>query len=537
MAGAGWAALRFDYAATGDSAGTWTDSDLVAEWLDGVRGAIDDVRALGAPRVAVVGLRFGATLAASELARGGTVDDLVLWDPCATGKAFLREQRALTVFRREEAIERGSLGEEEIVGTGEVYEDGSLETPGAVFSAATLSALEPLAVAPGDLRLADRELLLPRQGRKLVRALAERNELPHVDTTEITGQELLLDVQAITPEPTLERIVAWLTEVGGPGVPLAVPEERRTAVLRTESGAGVIERPVELGPARLFAVLSEPEHTVRRPPAAVVVAFLNAGRMGHAGPARLWVELGRSLAETGVPCLRVDLSGLGDSPTRPGRTELVEFPADAVEDLADIRRAVATDGKALILVGLCSGADHAIEGALEGPVASACVVNPALNFVRWGQHPYRRYEPNEEVLLSSDRDSWGSTRPLVSRAMKRLAPFRNMTRHVPNVGWWVVNRSFVRGSPAKTLERVTQAGVDVFVVTGVPEAHRIRRGEHRRIRALVRHGGFRMEIVPNLDHSLLERSGRTRVGQMLQGHIVAFVDEKGGPPASGPHSS
>ncbi len=528
LAGAGWAALRFDYAATGDSAGTWTDPDLVAEWLDGLRGAIEDVRALGAPRVAVVGLRFGATLAASELARGGTVDDLVLWDPCATGKAFLREQRALTAFRREQAIERGSLGEDELVSIGEVYEDGSLETPGAVFSAATLSALEPLAVAPGDVRLADRELLLPRRGRKLIRALAERNELPNVDTTEITGQEELLDVQAITPEPTLERIVAWLTEAGGSAVPLAMPEERRTAVHRTESGAGVIERPVELGTARLFGMLTEPEHTVRPSPAAVVV-LLNVGRMGHSGPARLWVELGRSLAETGVRCLRVDLSGLGDSPTRPGRTELVEFPADAVEDLADIRRAVATDGNALILVGLCSGADHAIEGALDGGVASVCVVNPALNFVRWGQHPYRRYEPNEEVLLSSDRDSWGSTRPLVSRAMKRLAPFRNMTRRVPNVGWWVVNRWFVKGSPAKTLERVTQDGVDVLVVAGVPEAHRIRRGEHRRIRALVRHGGFRMEIVPNLEHSLLERSGRTHVGHMLQGHIEAFVGENGDP--------
>ena len=521
LAGAGWATLRVDYAATGDSAGTWTDPDLVAEWLDGIRGAIDEVRALGAPRVALVGLRVGATLAASELARGGKVDDLVLWDPCATGKAFLREQRALTAFRREQAIEWGVLGEDEVLGTGEEIEDGSIETPGVVFSATTLSALEPLAIAPGDLNLAERELLLPRQGRRLVRTLAERHELPHVETTEISGQEALLDVESITPEPTLERIVAWLTERGGSAVPLDLPEERRTAVHRTEGGAGVMEQPVELGPARLFGMLSEPEHPVR--PAAATVVLLNVGRMGHPGPARFWVDVARSLAATGVRCLRVDLSGLGDSPTRPGRTELVEFPADAVEDVGDIRRAVAADGTTMILVGLCSGGDHAIEGALDGPVASVCVVNPALNFVRWGQHPYRRYEPNEEVQLSSDRDSWGSTRPLVSRAMKHLAPFRDITRKIPNVGWWVVNRWFVTASPGKTLERVTQAGVDVLVVAGVPEAHRIRRGEHRRIRALVRRGGFRMEVVPNLEHSLLERTGRTRVGEILQGYITAFV--------------
>ena len=43
----GWAALRLDYAATGDSVGDWTDPDLVAEWLGNIRVAIDYVRPSG----------------------------------------------------------------------------------------------------------------------------------------------------------------------------------------------------------------------------------------------------------------------------------------------------------------------------------------------------------------------------------------------------------------------------------------------------------------------------------------------------------
>ena len=78
----------------GDSVGTWTDHGLVAEWLRGIRAPSTTPAASALPRVAVVGLRLGATLAAAELAHGGGVDDLVLWDPCAKGKAFLREQRA-----------------------------------------------------------------------------------------------------------------------------------------------------------------------------------------------------------------------------------------------------------------------------------------------------------------------------------------------------------------------------------------------------------------------------------------------------------
>ena len=120
LAGSGWAALRIDYAATGDSVGTWTDPDLVAEWLGNIRLAIDCARALGAERVGVVGLRLGATLAAAELARGGPVDDLVLWDPCATGRAFLREQRAMAAFRREMAGRVGAMPEGEVRAPAEV---------------------------------------------------------------------------------------------------------------------------------------------------------------------------------------------------------------------------------------------------------------------------------------------------------------------------------------------------------------------------------------------------------------------------------
>ena len=81
-----------------------------------------------------------------------------------------------------------------------------------MFSAETVSDLEPIAIAPGDRALATRELLIARQGRRLDRLLVERQALPHVESEESAGQEVLLDVSAITPEPTLERIVSWLAE-------------------------------------------------------------------------------------------------------------------------------------------------------------------------------------------------------------------------------------------------------------------------------------------------------------------------------------
>jgi alpha-beta hydrolase superfamily lysophospholipase len=267
-------------------------------------------------------------------------------------------------------------------------------------------------------------------------------------------------------------------------------------------------------------MLSEPEGQVES--SAPTVVFLNVGRIAHPGPARLWVELARSWAAGGLRCLRVDLSGLGDSPTRPGRTELVEFPADALDDLDDIRAAAAAqEGADLIFVGLCSGADHAIEAALHGPIASICVVNPALSNVRWGWHRYRRFEPNLEGSSgSSDGQSWGSTRPWLTRAMARLGRLRSETHRIPNFGWWIVNRWFMTASPVRTLERLAQSDVDVLIVAGTDEAVRLCRGEHHRFRALVRKGYLRMEVLTDLDHSLLKRSSRDRVSALLTAYVT-----------------
>ena len=319
--------------------GTWSDPDLVAEWLGNIRLAIDCARSLGAERVGVVGLRLGATLAAVELARGGPVDDLVLWDPCATGKAFLREQRAMAAFRREMAVELGALPEGEVPGSGEASEDGLVEAPGIVFSAATAADLDPLAVAWSDQSPASRELVLTREERRVERAVAKRLTMPGVESSSILGQEALFAEKPATPVPTLDRIVSWFSEPGGPAVRLTMPKGPATAVHRAPGRPGVRERAVEFGPGRLFGVFSEPEDGIDS--SAPTVVFLNVGLIGHQGPGRLWVELARACAAAGnVRCVRVDLSGIGDSPARPGRAELRAFPHDAPDDMDDIRRAL-----------------------------------------------------------------------------------------------------------------------------------------------------------------------------------------------------
>ena len=95
LAEAGFAALRFDWLGTGDSAGDETDWRF-ATWLVNLRDAIAWLeRHLGSERIDLIGLRLGATLAL-KIAEERPVEKLVLWAPVVKGKRYGREMRMLS---------------------------------------------------------------------------------------------------------------------------------------------------------------------------------------------------------------------------------------------------------------------------------------------------------------------------------------------------------------------------------------------------------------------------------------------------------
>jgi len=89
LSAAGLHTLRFDFFGTGDSAGDMTDADL-AGWEADTELAIEELRDIaGAARIALIGLRLGATIAARVASRRGPdVDALVLWDPIISGEDY-----------------------------------------------------------------------------------------------------------------------------------------------------------------------------------------------------------------------------------------------------------------------------------------------------------------------------------------------------------------------------------------------------------------------------------------------------------------
>ncbi len=95
LSAAGFPTLRFDYACTGDSAGE-SHNASVTEWVENIATATDELVDMSEVRsVALVGLRFGATLACIAASHTEHVSAVIMWDPVIRGSSYLEELRRL----------------------------------------------------------------------------------------------------------------------------------------------------------------------------------------------------------------------------------------------------------------------------------------------------------------------------------------------------------------------------------------------------------------------------------------------------------
>lgn len=123
----------------------------------------------------------------------------------------------------------------------------------------------------------------------------------------------------------------------------------------------MIERSIAFGPGGgLIGTICLPE--AGAPPGAVGQVLFNAGVVHRVGPHRINVRLARMLARRGIPSIRFDLAGQGDSARARGD---LPFERQAVADLraAMDTLAAACGASRFALFGFCSGGCHGYETA------------------------------------------------------------------------------------------------------------------------------------------------------------------------------
>jgi alpha-beta hydrolase superfamily lysophospholipase len=396
-------ALRFDYVGTGDSEDVGPATDQLVTWTRDVLAAVSELqRCTGVERVCLLGFRLGALLATLAAAQCETVTALVVIAPVISGRRYLRELRMIQLAASQAVV---------VAPTGKTLTDDAksaapllIEVSGFSLSPATIAALSQVNLMTRVAPPAPQILVIDRSDlpgalawTDAVSGLGARTKylcLPGIVEMMWTAPHF-----ATIPQSMIAAMSDWLAHLlrarpapvnSGSAVRHTWRPKPPLTALRLQcdpsiSEATLTERPVVIASEpNLFGIVTEPRSEEAR---RTGVILLNDGATYHIGANRLNVSLARHWARCGYVVLRMDLAGLGDSATRPGRPGNEVFPPAALEDIRAatefMREHYAV--RSITIGGLCAGAYHALRAALTvQSVNGIFMVNPQTFFWKEG---------------------------------------------------------------------------------------------------------------------------------------------------------
>lgn len=361
LALAGLATLRFDLHGTADALGDETAPDRITRWRADTHRAVERLAALtGAAEIGLIGLRFGALIAADVAAGRDDIAMLGLLAPPASGKLYARETAALS----------------RIIAPQSDDGQGGVAVAGFRLAAQTMDALKQLdwpVAAPCP------RLLVAAQG-PAAQALADRLAAPDTALRRLSfaGYERMIcdPTASEVPFAVLDDVVAWARERAPVAAAVMAPPTGPAAL----AGDGFVEQGVTFGSAgRLAGILCRPAAGTGQ-----VVIFVNSGGVPHIGWARMTVRFARALAARGIGSLRMDFEALGDSRAVAEPPTPFYYDRAAQADIAAAIDLVAAEGFGEIAIaGNCSGAHHAFHAALADSRIRALALSNLECFI-WG---------------------------------------------------------------------------------------------------------------------------------------------------------
>ena len=252
-------------------------------------------------------------------------------------------------------------------------------------------------------------------------------------------------------------------------------------------------------------------------PMGVGVLLFNAGVVPRIGPNRLNVRIARALAARGIPSLRFDLSGRGDSAPARG---MESYEQQAV---ADIRAAMSllnerTGVSRFALMGMCSGAENAFHAALADERVIGVTLMDSYHYPTLRTHLNRfRQRASLQGGLMRAGSGW---------LKRRLLPSGNGNGSAPPRDGAASSFGSIRPTPedfAASLKKLLERGVtiDLLFSGSFLETYNY---ENQFRDGFARFGivdRMRIEYRPDLDHTLstavMQREMVTRTTHWLSG--------------------
>jgi alpha/beta superfamily hydrolase len=377
LAHQGIAVLRMALPGDTHSEGDDWQAQRVDTWLKSIHEGIDWLRTYTqTSHVHLIGLRTSATLAWQVASSRHDVASLVGMAPIAQGRLYVRELKMLQSstpphLRADPAV---------------------LEATGFIMTPETQQAFSALDLTHLGLP-APRVLALHRDDLPVDARWAQHLSQMGTAVTQGTLDDyagLMVDSESL-PEQAFKQIVSWVTtdtlaQIHDSSRPARFAQhelEQLSVMSLMEGQVRITEQALFIpGTTPMFAVSTQPASTANTSQAPRrAILMLNEGANLVAGPQRMWVQLARAWAANGYTVLRVDLTGLGDSPARAGEPERNIYSNVAVEDMKQAIAFLRTHFHAqdISMLGLCSGAYHGFLAAVKGlPIDRALMINPLV---------------------------------------------------------------------------------------------------------------------------------------------------------------
>jgi dienelactone hydrolase len=271
------------------------------------------------------------------------------------------------------------------------------------------------------------------------------------------------------------------------------------------------EKALLFGPGKsLVGIVTEPagEGPAGARPGVII---LNAGVLHRVGPNRVHVQLARTLARAGFAVLRFDLSGIGDS--RP-REDNLAFAESALRETREAMDFLSSSRglQKFALIGICSGADNALQAACGDPRVVAAALIDGYNLPTVGRfiqfHRKRLLSPRSWLRLVFGRSElWSTVKAFISiQSASRTTSTRHETILPSRHGF------------VSSIQSLAERGVDLcFVYTwDSPAYYNYRRVLRKRIDAWPADRKVRVEYMNDSDHIFTLLSSQRRLVSVVQ---------------------
>jgi pimeloyl-ACP methyl ester carboxylesterase len=273
----------------------------------------------------------------------------------------------------------------------------------------------------------------------------------------------------------------------------------------------------------LAGILTRASDLEPRPEPAVLL--LNAGLVYRVGPNRLYVRLARRLAGEGFPALRLDLSGIGDSPPRSDR---MQFDASAPLETSQVMDWMAErlGIRRFLLLGICSGGRAGFRTAMEDHrVAGVALLNP------------RSLGPEEHNDLREVADSYHALRVLGQRTRWRRAltgrvDYRTAARNLLAATVRLRRRRAAVGQVSEVVaafRELVERGVHLgfFFSEGEPGRTYLRLALGSNYDSLLAHPRVQEHVIPLADHTFTWPSCQDALFEALDRWTSAWIGGEG----------